>query len=247
METSSWFLCHTQLSKTFLSSKLHRNSTPDVAPLFLKSHFSLHWNSMGNYNPQKHEMLSYQLNLYFRFFFVELSSFWIPAAFRRFPRITPKIDVCVIRPHKWNVCMVSACTWPHNYTQNILFYSTPTSVPQRLSAQVAKANGAHKKNVWEIVRCPEYVLKCYNHLSVFVVSFGWFVGDLSAICAASALGADFVKSPRALAAQIALKSATNHPNHITKTLKRASEHFYCISVHIRDITQFPIHSSYVRH
>ena len=26
--------------------------------------------------------------------------------------------------------------------------------------QVPKANGGHKKNVWEIMRCPEYALKC---------------------------------------------------------------------------------------
>ena len=56
------------------------------------------------------------------------------------------------------------------------------------------------------------------------------------------------KSPRALAAQIALKSTTNHPKDIRKTLERANEHFHCISVHIRDIAyKFPIHSSYVHH
>ena len=34
----------------------------------------------------------------------------------------------------------------------------------------------------------------------------------------------------ALAAQIVLKSPTNQPKDIRKTLKRVSEHFYCISV-----------------
>ena len=32
---------------------------------------------------------------------------------------------------------------------------------QEQIAQVAKANGEHKKNVWEIMQCPEFVLK-YN-------------------------------------------------------------------------------------
>ena len=31
------------------------------------------------------------------------------------------------------------------------------------------------------------------------------------------------------------KSRSNHPKDIRKILKRASEHFYCISEHIRDI------------
>ena len=47
----------------------------------------------------------------------------------------------------------------------------------------------HKKNVWEIMRCPEYVLKCKKsvHLPTWV-SFLCVLGDLSVICAASALG-----------------------------------------------------------
>ena len=31
---------------------------------------------------------------------------------------------------------------------------------EHVQSQVAKANGGHKKNVWEIMRCPEYALKC---------------------------------------------------------------------------------------
>ena len=27
-------------------------------------------------------------------------------------------------------------------------------------SQVAKVNGGHKKNVWEIMQCPEFALKC---------------------------------------------------------------------------------------
>ena len=89
------------------------------------------------------------------------------------------------------------------------------------------------------IRVSTYPLHCLS--CVVWVICRWFVRDLSAIWAGTE------KSPRALPVQIALKSRTNHPNHIRKTVKRVSEHFYCISVHIRDIASFPIHSSYVRH
>ena len=51
-------------------------------------------------------------------------------------------------------------------------------------------NGGHiKKNVWEIMRCPEYALKCNKSVHLPArVSFLCLLGDLSAICAASALG-----------------------------------------------------------
>ena len=39
--------------------------------------------------------------------------------------------------------------------------------------QVAKANGEHKKNVWEIMQCPEYALQCNEsvQLTVFLIFF----------------------------------------------------------------------------
>ena len=51
-------------------------------------------------------------------------------------------------------------------------------------------------------------------LSVFLVSFGWFSGDLSVIWAGSAL-----RDPK-----ITLKSPLNHPKDTKKTVKRVSEH-----------------------
>ena len=64
------------------------------------------------------------------------------------------------------------------------------------------ANGGHKKNVWEIMRCPEYALICNKsvHLPawvsyVFWVICGWFECDLSAIWAMSALCASCVTQP----------------------------------------------------
>ena len=48
-------------------------------------------------------------------------------------------------------------------------------------AQVAKVNGysGHKKKVWEIIRCPEYVLKCNKSVHLPArVSFLCLLGDL---------------------------------------------------------------------
>ena len=48
-----------------------------------------------------------------------------------------------------------------------------------VTSQVAKANGGHKKNVWEIMRCPEYVLKCNKSVHLPArVSFLCLLGDL---------------------------------------------------------------------
>ena len=69
-------------------------------------------------------------------------------------------------------------------------------------------------------------------LSVFLTSFGW-VGDLSAIWAASALRRFSVIT------EIKYESPIKHPKDIRKTVKRVSEYFYCILVHIRDIVEFP--------
>ena len=48
-----------------------------------------------------------------------------------------------------------------------------------VGAQVAKANGGHQKNVWKILRCPQYVLKCNKsvHLPAWE-SFLCLLGDL---------------------------------------------------------------------
>ena len=66
-----------------------------------------------------------------------------------------------------------------------VFFSNQSRLNFCVSPQVAKANGGHKKNVWEIMRCPEYVMKCNKSARV---SFLCLLGDLNAICAASALG-----------------------------------------------------------
>ena len=70
-----------------------------------------------------------------------------------------------------------------------VFFSNQSRLNFCVSPQVAKANGGHKKNVWEIMRCPEYVLKCNKSVHLPArVCFLYLLGDLSAICAASALG-----------------------------------------------------------
>ena len=99
--------------------------------------------------------------------------------------------------------------------------------------QVAKSiNGGHKKNVWEIMRCPEYVLKCNKSVHLPArVSFLCLLGDLWVIWERFALRALWEFTLQ----QIAPKPPTNQPKDITKTLKRVSEHFYWTSIHIRDI------------
>ena len=79
-----------------------------------------------------------------------------------------------------------------------------------LTAQVTKANGAHKKNVWEIVWCPEYVLKCNKsvHLPAWV-SFLCLLGDLWVIWARFALR-DTQSARSANRAQITHKSPKRH-------------------------------------
>ena len=67
------------------------------------------------------------------------------------------------------------------------------------------------------MQCPQYALKCNKgvHLSASL-SFLCVLGDLVIIWAGSAL-------------------VENNPKDIRKTVKRVSEHFYCILVHIQDI------------
>ena len=62
-----------------------------------------------------------------------------------------------------------------------------------MSAQVAKTNGGHKKNVWEIMRRPEYALKRNKsvHLAAWV-SFLCLLGDLWVIWERFALRALWV-------------------------------------------------------
>ena len=48
-----------------------------------------------------------------------------------------------------------------------------------LNSQVAKANGKNKKNVWEIIQCPEYVLKCNR--SAYLPACRCLLDDLVAI------------------------------------------------------------------
>ena len=86
------------------------------------------------------------------------------------------------------------------------------------------------------MQCHEHVLKCNKcvHLPARV-SFSCVLGDLSAIWAesfASIVNQSALSPDRA---QITYKSPTNHPKHTRKTLKRVSEHIYCISVHVRGI------------
>ena len=79
-------------------------------------------------------------------------------------------------------------------------------------------NGGHKNNVWEIMRCPEYVLKCDKSVHLPArVSFLCLLGDLWVICAASALG-DFPLIETIIEAIIETypersqrKSRSNHP------------------------------------
>ena len=88
-------------------------------------------------------------------------------------------------------------------------------------SQVAKANGEHKKNVWEII----YVLNLFwNAIKVFTCPLDcvfWlnFLGVSGGCAQAMVIWAWFrLSSPR--------------------DLKRVSEHFYCISVQIRGIHNF---------
>ena len=49
-----------------------------------------------------------------------------------------------------------------NTNMHLLELSTMIHIVRKqIKSQVAKANGGHiKKNVWEIMQCPEYALKC---------------------------------------------------------------------------------------
>ena len=105
-----------------------------------------------------------------------------------------------------------------------------------IKVQVAKViNGEHKKNVMEIMQCPEYTLKCNKsvHLPAWL-SFLCVLGDLVVLWAWSEAGRaldDFILcAPSPNHAQI----TKNHTKHIRKTVRWVSEHFYWISVHIRD-------------
>ena len=58
--------------------------------------------------------------------------------------------------------------------QNWFKISRPTTGSQGLIV-----NGGHKKNVWEIMQCPEYVLKCNKSVHLPApVSFLCLLGDL---------------------------------------------------------------------
>ena len=97
-------------------------------------------------------------------------------------------------------------------------------------------NGGHKKNIWEFCNVPNMY---WNAINVFICPLDclsyvfWGVGDLSAIWAASALRRFSVIT------EIKYESPIKHPKDIRKTVKRVSEYFYCILVHIRDIVEFP--------
>ena len=51
-----------------------------------------------------------------------------------------------------------------------------------------------------------------------------------------------IKSPRALAVQIAIKSPLNHPEDIRKTVKKVREHFIVFECIFGTLHNFPIHS-----
>ena len=93
-------------------------------------------------------------------------------------------------------------------------------------SQVAKVSGGHK-NVWEIMQCPEFVLKCNRsvHLPAWLC-FLCVLGDLSVVLC-------ITKSPKTHKKQ----SRSNHQKHIRNTVKQVIKwtHLFCISVHIQDI------------
>ena len=72
------------------------------------------------------------------------------------------------------------------------------------------------------MQCPKYALKCNKSVHLPAgVSFWCLLGDLVLIWAWFGLGAFW--------------GPLNRSKDIRKTVKRVSEHIYCISVHIRDI------------
>ena len=81
-------------------------------------------------------------------------------SYKEHPELGPPVaysdDHCVL---SWPYCLPWLLKRQTELCQP--FKNMPnTNCKQGVTAQAAKANGGHKKNVWKIMRCPEYVLKC---------------------------------------------------------------------------------------
>ena len=113
----------------------------------------------------------------------------------------------------------------------VRLYSSCPSRDKGLSPE-AKANGEHKKNVWEITQCPGYALKCNKsvHLPAWL-SFLCLLGDLVVIWAWFSMGALQVISRSSSCDSSSFitwnhpersqpKSRSNHAQITTKSPKR---------------------------